>query len=234
MPFQQGNSKLGKKIFTYSIPAGTTCPGKSKPCEMCYAQEGFFQMPSVAKSHQRNWDETKDPGFAEWAIDELYRLKAKVVRVHVAGDVYDVAYAKKWLKIFKGCPDVRFFIYSRSWRIPEIRPFLVEMSKCSNVKMWWSVDWDTGKPANKPKTVRLAYMQINAADIPKFKVDLVFRVDELRNTIVKRVNGALVCPVENGVTENMNCMKCGFCWRNKGEVIDWGKTKTNRFELELV
>src|SRR5437870_3893050 len=100
MPFQQGNSKLGKKIWTYSIPAGDSCPGKTEACsEECYAAEGFFLMPNVKRSLQRNWDETKSPDFAAWAIGELKRVKAKVVRVHVAGDLYDATYAEKWLEI---------------------------------------------------------------------------------------------------------------------------------------
>jgi len=108
------------------------------------------------------------------------------------------------------------------------------MSKLSNVKMWWSVDHETGCPPRLPKNVRLAYMQVETNDIPDYKVDLVFRVDRVRDQLIaKKVANALVCPVENGITKQMDCMRCGFCWRNKGEVVDWSVVKA-RLPLQLV
>jgi hypothetical protein len=234
MLFQQGNSKLGKKIWTFSIPAGDTCPGKTEACSKeCYAASGFFLMPNVARSLDRKFDYTKLPSFVADATAELKQVKAKVCRVHVAGDLYDTEYAKKWLDIFKNVPDCRFFIYTRSWRIPEIKTVITQMSRLPNVRMWWSVDKDTLKPKSIPKKVRLAYMQVAHDDVPKYKVNLTFRVDRLHSKVVKRVSDSLVCPVENGVTENMTCMKCGFCWRDKGEIIDWSKSAA-RLELQLI
>lgn len=224
MPFQKGNSKLGNAIYTWSIPAGSTCPGKSKPCEECYAQDGFFKMRNVHDALYRNELRSKESDFVQYAVDELTRLKAKVCRIHVAGDMYDAVYAAKWYNIMQQLPDVRFFLYTRSWRVEEIRPELLKMSRdLPNLRQWWSVDWDTGKPKRVPKRVRLAYMQTSATDLPRFNVDLIFRVDELRGTVMKRHKKALVCPVENGVNEDFTCVRCGFCWRDKGE--DFGLVK---------
>lgn len=234
MGFQQGNSKLGRKIWTFSIPAGDTCPGKTEVCSKeCYAAEGFFLMPNVARSLERNWDETRDPDFVYQSVHHLRRVKAKVCRVHVAGDLYDAEYAQKWLDIFRQVPECRFFIYTRSWRLDNIRPAIIRMAKLPNVRMWWSVDKDTGKPRHVPKNVRLAYMQVAHEDVPRYRADLVFRVDRLYDKVVKKVNGAMVCPVENGVTEDMTCMKCGFCWRDKGETFDWSNVKA-KLELPVV
>jgi hypothetical protein len=233
--FRQGNSKLGKKIWTFSIPAGGSCPGKTDACSKeCYAADGFFLMPNVVRSLNKNWDETRQPDFVDNAINHLKKVKAKVCRVHVAGDLYDKEYAEKWLTIFKNVPDCRFFIYTRSWRIADIRPVITKMSRCKNVKMWWSVDKDTGKPKRLPQRTRLAYMQVDSTDIPAYRVDLFFRVDRAMNQVsVKKINNTLVCPVENGFTKDMNCMKCGFCWRDKGEVIDWVRS-TSKIELNVI
>lgn len=234
MPFQQGNSKLGRKIWTFSIPAGETCPGKTQACsDECYAAEGFFLMPNVARSLKRNLSETYEPNFVERSVAHLQRVKAKVCRVHVAGDLYDREYSKKWLAIFTKVPECRFFIYTRSWRLPDMRPILSRMAKLPNVRMWWSVDKDTGKPKRVPEKVRLAYMQVALDDIPSYETHVVFRVDRLRSTVVKKVNGGLVCPVENGITEGMSCMKCGYCWRDKGETVDWSKVRA-KLELPVV
>lgn len=234
MLFQQGNTKLGKKIWTFSIPAGDTCPGKTEACSKeCYAASGFFLMPNVAKSLKHKWNATQLESFVSQAISELKSSKAKVCRVHIAGDLYDAEYAKKWLDIFKAVPECRFFLYTRSWRVPEIKTVIMKMARLSNVRMWWSTDKDTGRPNRVPKKVRLAYMQVAHNDVPRYKPDLVFRVDRLRDKVVKRVNTAMVCPVENGVTEDMTCMKCGFCWRDKDEVVDWSRHQT-RLELPIV
>lgn len=234
MLFKQGNTKLGRRIYTFSIPAGDTCPGKTGTCgKECYAAEGFFVMPNVARSHLAAYNVTKSPSFVEDAVAELKKIKAKVVRVHVAGDLYSRAYAQKWLAIFRKSPQCRFFIYTRSWRIKDIRPVITKMSKLPNVRMWWSVDKDTGRPRSKPKTARLAYMQVDHSDIPIYKVDLFFRTGLLRDRIIKSINKGLVCPVENGVTKDMNCMKCGFCWRDKGETITWNQN-LQRMELPLL
>ena len=54
-------------------------------------------------------------------------------------------------------------------------------------------------------------MQTSADDIPT-RADLVFRVQRLRKTVAKRVNLALVCPVENGATgHRTDCGRCRVC-----------------------
>lgn len=235
MPFQQGNSKLGRKIWAFSIPAGSTCPGKTDSCSNeCYAAKGFFLMPNVKRSLQANYAETQQPNFVSKSIAHLKKVKAKVCRVHVSGDLYDKAYAQKWLKIFKAIPDCRFFIYTRSWRIKDIKPVVVKMARLPNVKMWYSVDAETGQPKRVPKTVRLAYMQTSHEDVPAYPTHLIFRVDRLLDRVAKKVNGVQVCPVENGVTQKLTCVKCGICWKDRDEVFDWSSSPALKYELPMV
>lgn len=215
----KGNSKLGKTIWQFSIPAGSTCPGRTKLCsERCYAQKGFFLMPSVQRAQERNEEATRRDDFVEQMVAEICTVKAHIVRIHVAGDYYSAAYVKKWREIVKACPDVRFFTYTRSWHKeaarldPALRTELTNLSKCKNVRMWWSVDAETGPPEELPKRIRCAYLAINKDDIPDESMHLVFRDYPMRGTEQKRINGVMVCPPENGVT-HLTCEKCGFCWR---------------------
>jgi hypothetical protein len=210
----KGNSKLGRSIWCFSIPAGASCPGKSDLCsERCYAQKGFFVMPSVRKSQQTNWEASRMKDFPERMIEEIRKKKCAIVRIHVAGDLYSAEYTKKWHKIVKACPDVRFFIYTRSWRIPKIREAIDAFVKdCPNLRMWFSVDAEIAPELkNVPKRVRRAYMTVANNDIPSNKMDLVFRDYAIRNSVQKKVNGVLVCPPENGITK-LNCETCGICW----------------------
>lgn len=223
MSFQKGNSKLGKQIWTFSIPAGSTCPGKTDACSKeCYAAKGFFLMKNVKKALVDNVKNAESGVFVDWAVTQLTYFKVKVCRVHVSGDLYSKEYADNWLAIFKALPKCRFFIYTRSWRIDDIRPVIEQMAKLKNVRLWYSTDKETGKPSKLPKNARIAYMQTTEDDVPSYKPHVVFRVDRLRDKVVKYVNNGLVCPVENGITENITCVKCGHCWRDKGEIFDWG------------
>lgn len=210
--FGRGNTKLGNQILTWSLPAGRSCPGLTDACaSICYASTGFFVAKNVAASHQANFEFSRSSDFVSEAVAELNKSKLSVVRIHVAGDFYDEDYTLKWYEIIKACPTKRFFVYTRSWRIPAIFSILKGLAKLPNLRMWFSVDKDTGKPSSIPTGVRLAYMQMVVGDVPRYKVQLFLR--DQTKTIVKKINGGLVCPRENGINKTMTCYQCGYCWR---------------------
>jgi hypothetical protein len=56
-----GNTKLGPGlIWSFSLPAIDTCPGKSELCGgehgACYATKGRYLTPSVRDAYARNWE----------------------------------------------------------------------------------------------------------------------------------------------------------------------------------
>lgn len=207
---QQGNTKLGEGIYTFSLPAVKTCPGASPACRKeCYAIRGRFHF--LRGAYLRYLRESKAQSFAARMIAEVRRRWVACVRIHVSGDFYSAEYVRKWVAIARACPGVRFFAYTRSWRNADIAPALAELARCRNVRLWYSTDRDTGIPARVPRRVRLAWMQTQAAELPP-RADLVFRVQRLRRTVVKRVALALVCPVENGATgHRTDCGRCRLC-----------------------
>lgn len=226
-----GNRKLGTSVYAFSIPAIDTCPGSSKVCRSrCYAARGMFLTRYVKKGLDNNLAETKEEGFVQKIVDQINDQDIKLVRWGVAGDIYSVAYAKKVYEIFKTCEQTKFYLYSRSWRVPTLRPWLAKMAKLKNVRMWWSVDEETGVPSSRPKRVRLAYMQVRPEDRPRGKVDLFFRDRSAQTEVVKRIKGALVCPPENGVT-NTTCEKCKMCW---SDPEDQPEKRTTRISLALI
>jgi hypothetical protein len=56
---------------------------------------------------------------------------------------------------------VRFFAYSRSWRVEKIRPLLYAFGALPNVKLWLSADKDSGLPADVPEGIRVAWLQVD-------------------------------------------------------------------------
>jgi hypothetical protein len=214
--FGKSNTKLGL-VLTFSLPAIDTCPGASNLCkELCYAGKGFYLTKSVRGHLARTMEISKRDDFSAIALDLLYRCKwrKKLFRIHPSGDFYDADYTRKWKHIIQHATHYRFWCYTRSWRNPEIEKELVEIAKLPNVKMWYSCDYETGKPSHTPAGVRLAYMMIDTCDIPDWDPDLYFRVHATRRTIQKSERGVLVCPAENGITD-VQCATCKLCFRDE-------------------
>jgi Gene product 88 len=229
----RGNQKLGRTIWQWSIPAVSTCPGRSLLCEnRCYATKGFFCMPAVKLALVRNLEMTKLDDFVPDMIAEIKKKNISTVRIHVSGDMYSVEYIKKWHEIVKQSPNTRFFIYTRSWRIPAYREALIAFAKqCKNVRMWWSLDSETGYPSRVPKCVKTCYMSVADNDDPDQRSHLVFRDYPIRASVRKKINGVFVCPPENGITD-LTCEKCGYCF-NKQTLSQPTNNNNRRLSLEL-
>lgn len=207
-----GNRKLGEAIYTFTLPAVRTCPGRSKLCEkVCYALRGRLRLALDGGRYESKYQASLAPDFVDRMTREIQSRGCSIVRVHVGGDFYSPEYTRKWAEIVKRCPQTRFFAYTRSWRIAEIRKELDRLARLKNIRVWFSCDRDTGWPTKVGKRIRIAYMAADDNDVPAATPDLVFRVK--RKTVVKKIGG-LVCPVENGsgAKKHTSCQKCGLCW----------------------
>jgi len=208
-----GNIKLGKRIGTFSLPAIHTCElGSTPTCrDLCYActSNSFFMMSNVIKRYQTNLAFSHTSEFVDSMVKQIRKKKLIAFRWHVSGDLYSPAYAAKILSVISRTPEVNHYLYTRTWRSLKMRPIISAIASQPNVLLWLSCDRDTGEPVEIPES-RRAYLQVSEDDVPSYNVDLVFRDAPLRETVVKRVSGAIVCPVENGVT-NTTCQKCQIC-----------------------
>jgi hypothetical protein len=212
--FASGNTKLGRTIFSWSLPAALTCPGRSRLCEgLCYALKHRFVMAKLFMQFVQNWIIASTPFFAWWMVRKILKARAGVVRIHVSGDFFNAIYAEQWVKIAEALPLVHFFAYTRSWRDPSIRNVLARLSALPNVQLWYSVDAETGCPTTlaTESQVRLAYLATHPQDVCE-RADLVFRDYPARDVIQKQIGGVLVCPAENGTGRRIQCDKCGICW----------------------
>lgn len=194
-------------------------------------------MPNVQKSLMDNYELSKSKTFVKDMVAFIDKKKIQLVRIHGAGDFYSAAYIRKWHSIMSLCPNTRFYAYTRSWRIDALKDALNTLvSDCSNFKLWWSLDAETGYPKVLPPRVKTAYMSINLMDEPREGTNLVFRDYPLRGIVQKNINGVLVCPPENGIT-NVTCSKCGVCWRDSGSTgkdLTTSQQSTSRLALTLV
>jgi hypothetical protein len=187
----RGNGKIGNGIYAFNLPAVTTCPGISAACSCCYARKGRWLFPAVKQALAWNHRVAWQGHFADEVIEELRRRKVRVLRIHASGDFFDAGYVGKWTEILAASPRVRAYAYTRSWRVPEIRPALEELAALPNFRLWYSADRDTGMPDKVPVGVKVAWLLENADDPVPADVNLLFRNHPLRRTPQRRIGLAM-------------------------------------------
>jgi hypothetical protein len=134
LSFQKGNAKLGKKIYTFSIVSGYTCPF-AKDCLAkvdritgkltdgpdtqfrCFSASQEALFPAVRKSRWNNFEKIlnaiKNNTLVELILNSIPK-KATIIRVHVAGDFFSQAYFMAWMEVAKRLPSVTFYAYTKS------------------------------------------------------------------------------------------------------------------------
>lgn len=219
----RGNEKLGSSISSFSLPHATdaTCPGRTPTCtKLCYVSRYTRRF---ALSYEHNRVAAEHHGFVAKMVGEARMVR--VVRVHVAGDFYSEAYTRKWIQIARQTPHTLFYAYTRSWRGGGVKLLeaLIELSKLPNFVLNISTDRDTGIPGWLIGAFggwgKLVYMAVDDRDIPRSldgqpeHVNIVFRVK--RTTIMGKMAGSKVCPVENGIANDVTCELCRLCFKAK-------------------
>jgi hypothetical protein len=189
-----GNSKLKKArkdsrpharrrdlhVYNFNQPAFETCPGHSEWCrEHCYADKGFFPLLRI-----RHREAGRRAHRTKGLIEEVMALpKNAWVRPHAAGDFDTAAYILKWKVAAQVRPDVRFWAYTRSWRVRELVPFLEELRALPNFELFASIDPSIHEMP--PEGWRVAWIEGD-----------------------ERARG-LVCPEQTG--KMSDCADCGYC-----------------------
>lgn len=107
---KRGNTKLGKDVYTFSLPAGKTCVIN---CKKCYGKTGRYLFPNVTASLELNqFVVESDIDFFYRAISaQLEILRSGEVRIHAVGDFKtknDKQYAEAWERIVKENPSFLF------------------------------------------------------------------------------------------------------------------------------
>lgn len=114
---KEGNSKTGKRVYTWSMTAGTegTCVCD---CVGCYAKTGFYKTESVKKSLALNTAIVEnDIEFFYNAISaQLETIGNGEIRIHASGDFNtknSVVYSETWKRIVSENPSFLFWTYTK-------------------------------------------------------------------------------------------------------------------------
>ena len=112
-----GNRKLGA-IINFSMPAGTTCR-KDAPCngKGCYAQRGAFLYSNVRNCHMDNYKAFNED-VEDFKMQFMNQLPLRgYVRIHVAGDIFSMAYLETLFTIAKQAKGVQFMAFTKQYEL---------------------------------------------------------------------------------------------------------------------
>ncbi len=129
-------NKINKKIYSFSLPAGKTCPFavqcKSQVIETseglrikdgpkckfrCYAASMEVLYSTVYYSNKHNLMELrkcKTIGGMEKLIEESIPNDCQVIRLHVSGDFFNEKYFQAWRNIAKKHPNIIIYGYTKA------------------------------------------------------------------------------------------------------------------------
>lgn len=110
------NSKMkksGDRVFNFTLPAIDTCPNAGACARGCYAMQGAYRWSNVYKKHVANYNASQTVEFIGAVTLEARAKRVNRVRIHDAGDFYNLDYAMKWVAIAIACPDIEFYAYTK-------------------------------------------------------------------------------------------------------------------------
>jgi hypothetical protein len=141
LKFGQANAKLEQledlldlKVFTFSLPAGYSCPGalhclaraNRKTGQIvdgmaqeyrCFAASDEAKYTNTRAARWHNFELLKGCQSVAEMVDlilESIPKKAEVIRVHVSGDFYSEMYFRAWMRVATLRSDIRFYAYTKS------------------------------------------------------------------------------------------------------------------------
>jgi hypothetical protein len=214
----------------FGIPAGNrfSCPGMTSFCErICYANKLEKIYSGVKRVMVSNFEQLL---YAEYmdGISGMANLLSLMVRdfrneslgkgapldfrIHWDGDFFSVDYAKAWREVVEYYPDVRFWVYTRSFTDDiNVLPIITGLP---NLAVYLSAD-----------PVNMALANQRAAEYPgTFIATVADTFADAKATILDTARKTYPCP-ENGKRipliskEGSACIRCGICPDGRGDVL---------------
>jgi hypothetical protein len=226
------NGKSPKIANSFGLPAGRaySCPGATATCQrVCYAgrlekaYEGVREvlvrnMEALAGLDRHAMAQLLARMIAEFQADcERAERKGAVVprdfRIHWDGDFFSFAYAQAWADVIRTNPDIRFWVYTRSFD-PASLDVLPALGGLANLTVYLSVDQDNLAVAKQARRrhpwARWAY--------------LAQTFDDGRADLVGLEGRRYPCPENGGRIALISgkgsaCIRCGICPSGRGDVI---------------
>lgn len=185
---------------SWSLPAVTTCPASINPltkelvdvCKNCYADKGFYNMPTVKAPREHNMADWKRDAWADDMVEAL--KKAKFFRWFDSGDMYTVALANKIFEVIQRTPECKHWLPTKMYKFKKFKKILNRINSLPNAAVRCSSDSITGIKINITGLV-------NSTVVPK-------------NTLA--VDDAWLCPASKNEGK---CGDCRACWNKEVSTV---------------
>lgn len=201
--------------FSYSLPARKCMVGgrlkavENSTCFKCYAEKGFYRMPSTVNAMQKRFDAVmSDLHLWKQCITELIRKKEKsgFFRWHDSGDLQSVEHLVAIAEIALQLPDIKFWLPSREYRI--VSQYI-----------------ESGKYIPENLTIRLSAHLVDSKGPQKLCDRLNALLPKYWNQEGNTIGSKLVTSTVGSESGNCKaplqggkCLDCRDCWLSKGNI----------------
>lgn len=161
----RGSNTSEYLVVNFGIPAYQTksgfktCPNAGKCAKGCYANQGAYRWSNVAQAYEKRFEASQSEAFGDLMQTELdlwikranKQNKILVVRIHDAGDFYNLEYLNRWIGIINKNHTVIFYAYTKM--ITLFKRFMIQGKIPSNFTVIFSYGSNTDQLIN-PNTDR--------------------------------------------------------------------------------
>tara|TARA_R100000353_G_scaffold83253_1_gene62252 strand:+ start:314 stop:1039 length:726 start_codon:yes stop_codon:yes gene_type:complete len=187
------NSKLGKEIYAFDLPAVVSCPDSSTCFKTCYANKGSYLFGGTGAKTSNTYNFAIALNDIKYLEKELIKeiqdrnnnkrkKNIKCIRIHSSGDFFSKEYFLMWCNIANHFKDLKIFTYSKA---PQINDLVI------------------------PSNLNIIKSLVKVEN----KTFLNYGSLEGMQELNKKIKG-LICPVTIG--KKIDCSTCKYCiTRNK-------------------
>ena len=192
----------GKKVGSWSLPAGTSCPGAkdAEVCKGCYAKKGMYRFPVVKSVRDFNKDDYHRDDWVDDMVKEV--SKFDYFRWFDSGDIETPKLASKIRQVIDRTEDVKHWLPTRSDKIDRINQVLEGGAENENtiyipLRLF-------GNVALRPSADNIGLNNHERPGVNSY----VIRPEEIFEA---KKQGIHVCPV--GINSNQkSCDACTMCY----------------------
>lgn len=212
----------------FGLPSGVaySCPGMTLTCEkVCYAGRLEKVFPGFRNAMLSNWHHLENATYDQmvdmldtivsgFSVDCDKKSAPKIFRIHHDGDFFSVDYAKAWATVVRMHPDIKFWVYTRSFHGSV--NVISEIAGIENLTVYLSVD-DQNK--DFAPEILTQYPSVKIASLTKTFEEGKQVVRDLRGTQrpgakCPELAGSLKLITVNGGA----CKTCTLCVEGKADI----------------
>lgn len=122
---------------SWNLPRLLSCPGAmlvpNGICNECYGGSGRFRVHSVQHTLIERWRWCNKVSHADFVAVLANTINDLFFRVGGVGDLHSAEMISRWRDVCVRLKDVKFWVATKSWRVPSLLPELQELATLPNV-----------------------------------------------------------------------------------------------------